>query len=150
MSSESNNTPQESAIVEVNPQAKEITTAQSEEKSADELKKATDALMEAIKNLAKSEMEAAGDFSREAYLKAISQARKNIEQIKLIDPEEFEKSFVQVQTEAEKNWKSVLEEMQDFGDRLTKAAQAAWEVLTAPKKEDEAPKESDRDGTGES
>ena len=66
----------------------------------------------------------------------MGQARKNIEQIKPIDPEEFEKSFHQVQNEAEKNWKSVLEEIQDFGDRLTKAAQVAWEVLTAPKNDD--------------
>lgn len=140
MSSESN-IPKESAIVEVNPEAKEMTTTpETEEKSADELKEATEALMEAIKNLAKSEMEAAEDFSREAYLKAVGQARKTIEQIKLIDPDEIEKSVQQVQNEAEKNWQSVLEEMQGFGDRLTKAAQAAWEVLTAPKKDDEVPK----------
>ena len=141
MSSEPN-TPEESAIVEVTPEPKEMTsTTEPKEKSADELKQATDALIEAIKNLAKAEMEAAGDFSREAYLKAVGQARKNIEQIKLIDPEEFEKSFLQVQNEAEKNWKSVLEEIQDFGDRLTKAAQVAWEVLTAPKNDDRSPKE---------
>lgn len=141
MSSEPN-TPKESAIVEVTPEPQEMSsTTEPKEQSADELKQATDALIEAIKNMAKAEMQAAGDFSREAYLKAVGQARKNIEQIKLIDPEEFEKSFLQVQNEAEKNWKSVLEEMQDFGDRLTKAAQAAWEVLTAPKKDDEAPKE---------
>lgn len=141
MSTESN-TPKDSAIVEVVPEGQEMTTTtEAQPKSADELKEATEALIEAIKNLAKAEMEAAGDFSREAYLKAVGQARKNIEQIKLIDPDEFEKSFVQVQTEAEKNWKAVLKEMQDFGDRFTKAAQAAWDVLTAPKKDDEAPKE---------
>jgi Zn-dependent M32 family carboxypeptidase len=141
MSTESN-TPKDAAIVEVVPEGQEMTTTtEAEPKSADELKEATEALIEAIKNLAKAEMEAAGDFSREAYLKAVGQARKNIEQIKLIDPDEFEKSFVQVQNEAEKNWKTVLKEMQDFGDRFTKAAQAAWDVLTAPKKDDEAPKE---------
>lgn len=141
MSTESN-TPKDSAIVEVVPEGQEMTTTtEAQPKSADELKEATEALISAIKNLAKSEMEAAGDFSREAYLKAVGQARKNIEQIKLIDPDEFEKSFVQVQTEAEKNWKAVLKEMQDFSDRFTKAAQAAWDVLTAPKKDDEAPKE---------
>jgi uncharacterized protein YnzC (UPF0291/DUF896 family) len=141
MSSESN-TPKDSAIVEVVPEGQEMTAkTEAEPKSAEELKEATEALISAIKNLAKSEMEAAGDFSREAYLKAVGQARKNIEQIKLIDPDEFEKSFVQVQTEAEKNWKAVLKEMQDFSDRFTKAAQAAWDVLTAPKKDDEAPKE---------
>lgn len=141
MSTESN-TPKDSAIVEVVPEGQEMTTTpEAKPKSADELKEATEALISAIKNLAKSEMEAAGDFSREAYLKAVGQARKNIEQIKLIDPDEFEKSFVQVQTEAEKNWKAVLKEMQDFSDRFTKAAQAAWDVLTAPKKDDEAPKE---------
>lgn len=135
----------DSAIVEVNVEAKEVTaTTEAEPKTGDELKEATEALIEAIKNLAKAEMHAAGDFSREAYLKAVNQARKNIEQIKLIDPERFEKAFLQVQTEAEKNWNSALKEMQDLADRFAKAAQAAWEVLTAPKKDDQdeqAPKE---------
>jgi uncharacterized protein YnzC (UPF0291/DUF896 family) len=138
-------TDKDSAIVEVNVEAKEVTaTTEPEPKTADELKEATEALIEAIKNLAKAEMQAAGDFSREAYLKAVGQARKNIEQIKLIDPEGFEKAFLQVQTEGEKNWNGVLKEMQDLADRFTKAAQAAWEVLTAPKKDDKddrAPKE---------
>lgn len=135
----------DSAIVEVNVEAKEVTaTTEAEPQTGDELKEATEALIEAIKNLAKAEMQAAGDFSREAYLKAVNQARKNIEQIKLIDPERFEKAFLQVQAEGEKNWNTVLKEMQELADRVTKAAQAAWEVLTAPKKDDpddEAPKE---------
>lgn len=143
--SEESKTPKEGAIVEVVPESQGM-SATTEPKSADELKEATEALIEAIKNLAKAEMEAANDFSREAYLKAVSQAKKNIEQIKLIDPEEFEKSFVQVQTEAEKNWKAVLEEMQGFGDRFIKGVQAAWDVWTgttqaAAKPEDESPKE---------
>jgi uncharacterized protein YnzC (UPF0291/DUF896 family) len=147
--SEESKTPKEGAIVEVVPETEKMSTT-TEPQSGDELKEATEALIEAIKNLAKAEMEAANDFSREAYLKAVSQARKNIEQIKLIDPDEFEKSFVQVQTEAEKNWNSMLEEMQGFGDRFIKGVQAAWEVWNAPKQEDKAPKESNQDSTGDS
>ncbi len=129
------NPAKETEIVPVTPETPEMKSASTKE---DEIKKATEALLEAIKKLTTSEMEAAGDFSREAYVKAVSRARETIEQIKLIQPEEIEKTFNQVQKDAEKNWQGVLDDMRQFGDRLTKAAQAAWEILSAPK--DEPPK----------
>ncbi|WP_199249139.1 hypothetical protein [[Phormidium] sp. ETS-05] len=123
---------------EIVPVTQETTEMKSASTTEDEIKKATEALLEAIKKLATSEMEAAGDFSREAYVKAVSRARETIEQIKLIQPEEIEKTFNQVQKETEKNWQGVLDDMRQFGDRLHKAAQTAWEILSAPK--DEPPK----------
>ncbi|GAB4303357.1 MAG: hypothetical protein Fur0025_44600 [Oscillatoriaceae cyanobacterium] len=129
------NPTKETEIVPVTQETTEMKSASTKE---DEIKKATEALVEAIKKLTTSEMEAAGDFSREAYVKAVSRARETIEQIKLIQPEEIEKTFNQVQKDAEKNWQGVLDDMRQFGDRLTKAAQTAWDILTAPK--DEPPK----------
>ena len=129
------NPTKETEIVPVTQETIEMKSASTKE---DEIKKATEALVEAIKKLTTSEMEAAGDFSREAYVKAVSRARETIEQIKLIQPEEIEKTFNQVQKDAEKNWQGVLDDMRQFGDRLTKAAQTAWDILTAPK--DEPPK----------
>ena len=38
-----------------------------------------------------------------------------------------------VQREGEKNFNSVAKEGSEIGDRLTEAAKAAWEVLTAPR-----------------
>ncbi|HIK13030.1 MAG TPA: hypothetical protein IGS52_22690 [Oscillatoriaceae cyanobacterium M33_DOE_052] len=130
------NPTKETEIVPVTPETTEMKSASTKE---DEIKKATEALLEAIKKLAASEMQTAGDFSREAYVKAVSRARETIEQIKLIKPEEIEKTVNQVQTDADKNWQGVLDDMRQFGDRLTKAAQTAWEILTNPPK-DEPPK----------
>lgn len=129
------NPTKETEIVPVTPETTEMKSAGTKE---DEIKKATEALLEAIKKLAASEMQSAGDFSREAYVKAVGRARETIEQIKLIKPEEIEKTVNQVQTDADKNWQGVLDDMRQFGDRLTKAAQTAWEILSAPK--DEPPK----------
>lgn len=130
--------PNSTKEIEIVPVTQETTEMKSASTKEDDIKQATEALLEAIKKLATSEMEAAGDFSREAYVKAMSRARETIEQIKLIDPEEIEKTFNQVQKDAEKNWQGVLDDMRQFGDRLTKAAQTAWEILSAPK--DEPPK----------
>lgn len=132
----------ESAIVETKPANTDIVKESDSNGQTEDVKEATEALVEAIKKLATSEMQAAGDFSREAYLKAVTGARETLEKIKLIDAEQIEKSVQGIQTEADKNWQSVLGEIMDFGDRLTKAAQAAWEVLTTPSpKDDKPPKE---------
>lgn len=132
----------DSAIVETKPANPEVVNKSDSTSETEDVKEATEALVEAIKKLANSEMQAAGDFSREAYLKAVTRARETLEKIKLIDAEQIEKSVQDIQKEADKNWQSVLGEIMEFGDRLTKAAQAAWDVLTAPStKDDKTPKE---------
>lgn len=130
----------ESAIVE-DPATTDIVVKKTDDSTGEteDVKEATEALVEAIKKLATSEMQAAGDFSREAYLKAVTGARETLEKIKLIDAEQIEKSVQEIQTEADKNWQSVLGEIMEFGDRLTKAAQVAWDILTAPSTKDDKP-----------
>lgn len=102
----------------------------------DEIKHETQALIDAIKKRAQSEIQSAGDLTRDAYLNAVRQAREAIENDKLIDRDRIEHSFQQIQHEAEKNWNSVVQEMESFGTRLSEAAKTAWEKLLHGKSTD--------------
>ena len=100
---------------------------------SDEVKNETMALIEAIRRRAQSEAKGAGELTRDTYLTAVRQAREAIEQDKLFDKDRIEYSFKLLQMDAEKNWESIIKEVSTFGDRLTDAAKAAWDVLTAPR-----------------
>ncbi|NEP85134.1 MAG: hypothetical protein F6K39_47815 [Okeania sp. SIO3B3] len=123
------NVPKDRAIVEVETDSNQIT---SSSESTDP-KQETEELVEAIKRLAQSEMEAAGEFTRDSYIQAVKQARETIERIRLIDPQKIEEAGKNIEKDIETNWETMVKEVQDFGDRLVKAGQAAWDVLTAPK-----------------
>ncbi|MGF1515061.1 MAG: hypothetical protein ACFB5Z_15385 [Elainellaceae cyanobacterium] len=90
----------------------------------------TEALVNALRTRAMSEANAAGEFARDTYLNAVRQARQNVEQNKLVDPNEMEKAIAQLQLEAEKNWETLVNDVATFGDRLSEAAKAAWETFT--------------------
>jgi vacuolar-type H+-ATPase subunit H len=106
----------------------------------DEVKRQTEALIEGIKRRAQTEVQNAENLTREAYLNAVNQAREAVEEHQWIDPNRIEKSIELVQKDAERNWQSILQEIEDFGDRLAEAAKAAWEVLTQQDKKDDQPK----------
>jgi pSer/pThr/pTyr-binding forkhead associated (FHA) protein len=109
----------------------------------------TKALFVAINQRIISELKAAGNLTRETYIKTIRQARETVENKKLIDPEELEK-------EAQKYWQSLskgtstlgsrlgsatVKGATDLGTRLGSAAKAAfsaaWKEITAPKSNSE-------------
>lgn len=130
-----------SVIVEITPQ----TDALVEKEMAgepDDLKRETKALIDAIKKRAQAETAAAtetaqsvGTMTREAYLDAVRKARETLEQNQLLfERDRIEYSMKLIQMEAEKNWESILNEVKEWGDRLTEAAKAAWEKLTEPRK----------------
>ncbi|GGA38319.1 hypothetical protein [Okeania sp. KiyG1] len=123
------NVPKERAIVEVETDSNKITSTPE----SPDPKQETEELVEAIKRLAHSEMEAAGEFTRDSYIQAVKQARETIERIRLIDPKKIEEAGKNIEKDIENNWETMVKEVQDFGDRLVKAGQAAWDVLTAPK-----------------
>ena len=100
---------------------------------SEDLKGATKALIDALKKRAQSEAQSAGTLTREAYLSAVQRARTAVEENQLIERDRIEHSFEMIQQEAEKNWQSVVKEVSELGDRLTDAAKAAWDVLTAPR-----------------
>ncbi|MEB3342037.1 hypothetical protein [Okeania sp.] len=123
------NQPKEGAIIEIDETSNQITPTSGDNNPQQE----TQELIEAIKRLAQSEMETAGEFTREKYIEAVKQARETIERIRLIDPKQIEDAGKQLEKDIETNWETVVKEVQDFGDRLVKAGQAAWDVLTKPK-----------------
>jgi len=124
-------TPASGAIVTVSPETDALIQTEMPEAS-DQIRQETAALIEAIKKRAQSEMQTAGDFTRDAYLTAVRQAREAIEQNQLIDPERIEQSIALLQQEAEKNWNSVVSDMESLGTRLADAARAAWDALMHP------------------
>ncbi|MEB3216559.1 MAG: hypothetical protein VKN72_10050 [Nostocales cyanobacterium 94392] len=119
-------------IVEVSPQTTEMVESQMVGESED-IKQETAALIEALKRRAQVEAQSAGTLTRETYLSAVRQAREAIEQNQLIERARIENAFDMVQNEATKNFESIIAEVQELGDRLQAAAQAAWDVLTAPR-----------------
>ncbi|HEY9818247.1 MAG TPA: hypothetical protein V6D20_20940 [Candidatus Obscuribacterales bacterium] len=104
-----------------------------------EVKNETQALIEAIRAKAQVEAQQAGEFTREAYLSAVRRTRETVEQTKLFDPDKIEESINTIHKEAEKNWQTIAQEVQDFGDRLTEAAKTAWDILMGHDK-DSTPK----------
>ncbi len=122
--------PKERALVEVSDSTNKMVETEMANET-DAAKQETKELIEAIKKLAQSEVQAAGDFTREAYVKAVREARETIERIKLIDTNSIERAGTMLERETEQNWQAMVKEIQDFGDRLVAAAQAAWDVLTA-------------------
>lgn len=93
----------------------------------------TEALLDALRKRAQAEVQAAQTLTQETYIAAVRQAREAVEQTQLVDPDEIEAAAEQIMQDAQQNWQSVLAEIQSFGDRLSEAAQAAWDVLTRPK-----------------
>lgn len=94
----------------------------------------TKALFTAINQRVIAELKAAGNLTRDTYLKAIRKARESVERDRLIDPDQFER-------EAEKYWHSLARNTSELGarlgavaakgasnlgNRLGAAAKAAW------------------------
>ncbi|WP_341738626.1 hypothetical protein [Microcoleus sp. CAWBG640] len=87
-------------------------------------------VVDAIKTRAQSQVQGAGVVSREAYLKAVRQAREAVEQNKLIERDRIEQAVDQIQKESEKNWHVVVGEIESIGSRLTEASKSAFQALT--------------------
>lgn len=100
---------------------------------SDDLKRETKALIDALKKRAQTEAQKAGLLTRDAYLEAVRRARTTLEEKDLIDRDRIEYSLQLIQKEAEKNWQTVAKEASELGDRLSDAAKAAWDALTAPR-----------------
>ena len=133
---ETNNKPetQETNIVAVSPETNAL--VEKEMIGQDEsIKEATKALVEAIKKRAQSEIKNAQTITRDAYLKAVNNAREAIEENQLIERERIEHSVKIIQKEAQENWHKIAQEITDLGQRLQEATQVAWDVLMKKKSE---------------
>ncbi len=124
-------------IVEVSAETKAMVEEDEGLKNATEkVRNETMALIEAIKTRAQLELHKAGTYTLETYLTSVKKAKEALEQEKLFDPERIENSIKLLQKDAETNWEKIVKQAQDFGDRLSEAALAAWEILTAPRHSD--------------
>ncbi len=88
-------------------------------------------VLDAIKTRAQAQVQDAGEVSREAYLKAVRQAREAVEQNKLIERDRIEQAVDDIQKHTEKNWHVVVGEIESLGTRLKETAKSAWSALTA-------------------
>ncbi|MBP0031336.1 hypothetical protein PN466_20795 [Roseofilum reptotaenium CS-1145] len=134
-------TPKESTVVEVevSPETKAMVEEDEGLKNATEtVKNETMALIEAIKTRAQSELHKAGNYTLETYLSSVKKAKTSLEEEHLFDPDRIENSLKLLQKDAEKNWDNIVKQAQEFGDRLSEAAKAAWEILTAPRSQSDA------------
>lgn len=95
----------------------------------EQLKAETKALVEAIRKRAQSEIENAQTITQDAYLNAVRSAREALEQNQLLDPKRIEHSVTMIQRDVEENWQKTADEITALGERLTEAAQAAWDIL---------------------
>ena len=128
------NVPKERAIVEISEETKTLVEAEMPDET-EQVKNETMALVEALRREAQSEMQKAGEYTLEKYLEAVRTARGKIEEADLFNPERIERSIAVMQEEAERNWDTLIEEIATLGDRLSDAAKAAWEALTAPRED---------------
>lgn len=134
MTTESN-IPPESSLVEVSTETRDMVNREMPNET-DKVKNETMALIEAIKKRAQAEIQGASQLTSDAYLTAIHEARTAVEQNQLFDKDRIEYTMKLIQMDAQKNWESILKEISVFGDRLSDAAKAAWEALTAPRSDD--------------
>jgi transcription initiation factor IIF auxiliary subunit len=74
---------------------------------------ATQALVDALKGLAQVKIQSATDLTEDAH--------KNIEL-----------SVQILRDKADRSWHTAVETVEDIDDWVTKAAKAAWEILTSP------------------
>jgi 3-hydroxy-3-methylglutaryl CoA synthase len=88
-------------------------------------------VVDAIKTRAQAQVQDAGEVSREAYLKAVRQAREAVEQNKFIERDRIDQAVDHIQKETEKNWHVVVGEIESIGVRLKETAKSAWSSLTA-------------------
>lgn len=96
----------------------------------EQIKQETKALIETLKRRAQAEVQGAQKITVDTYLTAVRSAKEALEATRLFDPERIERSVALIQQEAQKNMQSILDEINQWSDRLAEAAKVAWETLT--------------------
>ncbi|TVQ59717.1 MAG: hypothetical protein EA366_04450 [Spirulina sp. DLM2.Bin59] len=102
---------------------------------SDEIKHHVMALIEAIKKQSQSQIETAGDMTREVYVSAMRQAQETLKNTGLLldnQRETLDSSISSLEDTAAQKWEEIVSDMQKFGDRLDRAVNTAWQILTEP------------------
>lgn len=133
------NDPQtETPASDVSPETKALVDEKLPAES-DEIKYHLTALIDAIKKQAQTQIESAGDSTREVYVSAMRQAQETLKRtgIVLDDQRSNIDSYVtNVEDIASQNWENLLQDFQKWGDRVDRAFNAAWRILTEDHKND--------------
>jgi ABC-type transporter Mla subunit MlaD len=74
---------------------------------------ATQALVDALKGLAQANIQSATDLTEETH-------------------HSIDRSVQVLRDKADRSWQAAIHQVEDIDDRMTKAAKAAWEILTDP------------------
>ena len=102
----------------------------------DEIKQKMGELVELIKKQAESELEAAESMTREAYVKAIANAKTTLKQTETFFAEQeqtLQQKIHELNTKADREWESFVAEVKNMGNRIDNAINAAWKALTEDK-----------------
>ncbi|WP_017303109.1 hypothetical protein [Spirulina subsalsa] len=111
---------------------------------SDEVRYHMMALIEAIKKQSQSQIESTGEMTRETYVTAMRQAQDTLQKLGGFFDEQretMEKSVSAMEDTANKNWEMLLSDMKAWGDRMDRAVDAAWKILTETDKS--TPSDSD-------
>jgi uncharacterized protein YukE len=104
-------TTEQQTVTKPEPELRPVPPTTTDELS--QVHQATQALVDALKGLAQAKIQSATDLTQEAH-------------------QGIEKSVQVLRDEADQSWHHALDRVEDIDDRVTKAAKAAWEALTAP------------------
>lgn len=105
---------------------------------SDEVKQKFGELIDAIKRQTTREIESVEDISRETYVRAIENAQQTLNRAQVFlqtQEEALETNVNQVKDDASQKWEQTLADIRAMGDRVDRAINAAWKILT----ESEAP-----------
>lgn len=84
-----------------------------------EVNRAAQALVDALKGLAQVKIQSATDLTEETH-------------------HSIDRSVQMLRDKADRSWRTASDVVEDIDDRMTKAAKAAWEILTAPPSDSES------------
>lgn len=129
----------ETSASDVSPETKAMVEDQLTQES-DEIKYHVTALIEAIKKQTQSQIETTGDVTREVYVSAMRQAQETLKKTGFVLDDQWnsiENSVSGVENMASKNWDVMMKDFQKWGDRMDRAFNAAWEILTEDNDDDD-------------
>lgn len=104
---------------------------------SDEVKQKFGELIDAIKRQATREIESVETMSRETYVQAIENAQQTLNRAQtFLQAQEvaLEDNVNQIKDEANHKWESTLADIRAMGDRVDRAINAAWMILTESEK----------------
>ncbi len=139
--------PVEAVVDEISPQTQKMVDDKLPHAS-DDVKQATMALVDAIKKRAKSQARTTGQWTRAAYIEAAQQAKDLLSQRQELSQKykaQLDNSLEWIEEEANQRWESLSKEAESWGERLSRAADSAWRILSGS--EEQAEEEPDSAST---